>query len=611
MALQSMTVTETQHKSFWRGPRIRVKLIISLLVVLIILAAICGYYLGVGSQKLEQRLEPPDPVAPLGPSASLLQTFQKAAVCTDAKECSKVGKDVLNKNGSAVDAAIAAMFCNGLLNQQSMGVGGGFFMTVYIKSKRKAYGVNGRETAPGKATRDMYKGDKSSAYTGPLAIGIPGEVRGLWAAHQEWGILPWKELIAPTLELCRDGYIMSKALHDGCLVAPYIINDSNLRKTYYDEKKKDFYPPGTHIKPYEQLCNTLERIADKGGDDFYNGTLADDIIEDLDRIHSIVTKEDLVNYKAIIKEAIAAPLNNGDILYTPGPPSSGLLLGYILNILKGYNFNADSISTTNKTILTYHRIVEAFKHAYSARNALGDEEFLDLKEIIDQLTSPEYGESIRLKINDTMTSNDTAYYGVDSYFKEDAGTAHISILSQSGDAVSVTSSVNYYYGAGFTTKNTGIIMNNVMDDFSNPGFLNYFGLKPSPVNFIKPGKRPLSSMTPVIIVDQNGNAKMTIGASGGTKITTAIALAIIRNLWFGQNIKTAVDGPRFHHQIFPMKIEYEYGIIQDILDGLKAKGHAMERYRGRGSVVCAIYRNQTGIYANADYRKGGIVEGVD
>ncbi|CAK1551212.1 unnamed protein product [Leptosia nina] len=590
--------------------KLKTKLIIGGLVIVVIIAALGGYFIGRSDYKKWKFTEPPDPVEPLPPSPSWLHTFKRAAVCTDAPHCSDIGRYILSINGSAVDATIAAMFCNGLLNQQSMGLGGGFFMTVYIKEEEKVYSVIARETAPAAATEDMFHGNPDKARRGPLSLGVPGELRGMWAAHQRWGNLPWKALVKPTLEFCKYGYTISKPLYDGFEVAPYIQHDRHLRKTYVNKDNK-FHKPGTVVKPSEAWCSTMERIAEKGGDELYNGSLAVDFLEDLQEIGSIITEEDLKNYQPKIVEPLAVTLSQGDVLYTPPPPSSGAILINILNTLSGYNFTADSINGTDNTVLTYHRIIEAFKYAYASRTKLGDLDFLNLEEFIANITSTEYGEEIRQLINDTVTSNSTAYYGVDEYQKNDAGTAHVSVIGYNGDAVSMTSSINYFYGAGFTTNRTGILMNNVMDDFSSRGIINYFGIKPSKANFIAPGKRPLSSMSPSIIVDRSGNAKMVIGASGGTKITTAVALVTIRKLWFEQSIKEAVDAPRFHHQIFPMAIQYEYGLTENVVDGLRRKGHGLERYRDRGSIVCALYRNKTAIYANADFRKGGDVAGMD
>ncbi|XP_052741465.1 glutathione hydrolase 1 proenzyme isoform X1 [Bicyclus anynana] len=591
--------------------KLRTKVIISVLVILVLVSALSGYLIGKADYNAWRLAEPADPVHPLPPSPSWLHVFKRAAVCTDAPHCSEIGRHILSINGSAVDATIAAMFCNGLHNQQSMGLGGGFFMTVYVKEEEKAYTIIAREKAPAAASKDMYNGNFDKASKGPLSVGVPGELRGMWAAHKRWGKLPWESLVKPTLEFCQYGFTMSKALYDGLETAPYVKNDPHLRKMYYDTSKDKFFKAGTLIKPTEAFCNTLKIIAEKGGDVLYNGTLAVDFLEDLNRVGSIITAEDLRDYQPKITDPIAVPLSNGDILYTPPPPSSGAVVVNILNILSGYNFTEESINGTENKILTYHRILEAFKYAYAARTKLGDEDFLDLNEFLQNLTSPEYGMEIRLKINDSSTSNDTSHYGIVEYSKEDSGTAHISVIADNGDAVSMTSSINFYFGAGFTTLNTGIVMNNVMDDFSSPGLTNYFGVKPSPANFIAPGKRPLSSMSPSIIVDRNTNAKLIIGASGGTKIVSAIALVTMRKLWLGQTIKQAVDEARIHHQIYPMNAQYEYGITEDILQGLRAKGHGMERYRGRGSIICALYRNKTAIYANADFRKGGDVAGMD
>ncbi|XP_026736900.1 glutathione hydrolase 1 proenzyme-like isoform X2 [Trichoplusia ni] len=594
-----------------RPYKLRTKIFLTALAVLVFVSALSGYLIGSADYSARRTAEPPDPIVPLKPSASRLHVFQKAAVCTDAPQCSQIGREILLKNGSAVDAAIASMFCNGLLNQQSMGLGGGFFMTVYIKDEEKAYTVNAREMAPGAATVDMFNGSWDKAAKGALAVGVPGELRGLWAAYKRWGKLPWDSLIAPSLELCKTGFQMSKVMHDGLDAAPYIKNDIHLRKMYFNAAKGQFYKPGTTVKPSEALCNTFQRIAENGGDDLYNGSLAADLLDDLERVGSIITADDLRNYEAKITDPIAVPLSDGDTFYSPPPPSSGAILVNILNILSGYNFSASSINTTEDKVLTYHRILEAFKYAYAVRTKLGDMDFLDLKELIRNVTTPEFGSEIRMRINDTSTSNDTATYGAETYNQPDAGTAHISIIAANGDAVSITSSINYYFGAGFSTFKTGIIMNNVMDDFSSPGITNFFGLKPSPANFIAPHKRPMSSMSPSIIIDRNGNAKLVIGASGGTKITTAVALVTIRKLWFGQTIKEAVDEARIHHQITPMHGEYEFGVTHDIIQGLRAKGHEMVRYRHRGSIICALFRNKTAIYANADFRKGGDVAGMD
>ncbi|KAL4716700.1 hypothetical protein ACJJTC_004819 [Scirpophaga incertulas] len=219
-------------------------------------------------------------------------------------------RHILTINGSAVDAAIAAMFCNGILNQQSMGIGGGHFMTVYIKAEEKVYAVNAREKAPSAATEDMFNGDNTKASRGGLAVGIPGEVRGMWAAHKKWGKLPWKKLVTPTLEFCKYGFPISNVLYSGLESAPYVVKDPILSKVFASKGK--FHTPGTVVKPSEQLCNTLELIAERGGDELYNGSLATTLVEDLKTAGSIITANDLRNYQPEITDTLAFPLPNGD-----------------------------------------------------------------------------------------------------------------------------------------------------------------------------------------------------------------------------------------------------------------------------------------------------------
>ncbi|RZC39828.1 G glu transpept domain containing protein, partial [Asbolus verrucosus] len=261
----------------------------------------------------------------------------------------------------------------------------------------------------------------------------------------------------------------------------------------------------------------------------------------------------------------------------------------------------------DNTVQTYHKIIEAFKYAYAKRTQLGDTSVVNITN---------YAAGIRSEIEENLTSNDPRDYGAKFYNKDDHGTAHISVLAENGDAVSVISSINLFYsfGAGLTSQQMGIILNSVMDDFSFPYFRHYFDLPGSPNNELKPGKRPLSSMSPSILVDENGDVKLVIGASGGTKITTSIALVLFRNIsvWdFVAKIKTAgrcgsdkISKRRLiPHQLFPMEIHYEYGTSQQMIDGLKALGHKTNRYGDAGSIICALLKEAEKIYGNADYRK--------
>ncbi|XP_055551315.1 glutathione hydrolase 1 proenzyme-like isoform X2 [Wyeomyia smithii] len=499
------------------------------------------------------------------------------------------------------------MFCAGLTNMQSMGIGGGFIMNVYIKKHKKAYTLDAREISAKKATEDMHLHDPSTTNEGPLSIATPGELKGYWEAHQRFGKLPWREILQPSIDICNNGFPMSKHMYDSLHINWKVKLDQQLREMFVDNSTSEFLKPGTLIKP-KKLCKTLRYIAEKGGNSLYNGKLGEDFAEDLKEIGSIITKDDLDSYSVRWDDSI--PVNiNGDTMYVIPPPGSGILLSFIVNILRNYNFGPESLSTVNATILTYHRIIEAFKHSYGKRTMIGDPKFVSVDELVRNLTSPDYAEQIRMSIDDNKTKPDYSDYGGQFYIKDSHGTAHISLLGPNGDAVSITSSVNFYFGAALTGSRTGIIMNSGMDDFSSPGLKNYFGLPGTERNYIRPQKRAISSMSPTIIVGSNGNVKLVVGAAGGTKITTAVAMIIMKILWFGKDIKEAVDTPRIHHQLIPMALQYEFGNLEIILRGLQAKGHSIHRYRERGSIVCGIAQNKTGVYANADFRKGGEVSG--
>ncbi|KAL0272097.1 UNVERIFIED_CONTAM: hypothetical protein PYX00_005195 [Menopon gallinae] len=490
-----------------------------------------------------------------------------------------------------------------------MGLGGGFLMTIYEKSTDTSYFLNARERAPDAATPDMYQGNPDLSKRGPLAVGVPGELAGYWAAHQRFGRLPWAKLIEPSLRICADGYNMSQHQQNALEISEkYIHEDEVLREIFLDPSDGKLRRAGSKIIQH-QICHTLEIISKEGVDAFYRGKLGKMFVEDVQNLGGIITGKDLANYSVSWSDPIKFKMKDGLMLHTAPPPGSGAILALILNILSGYNFSRESVATTEDTILTYHRMVEAFKYSFATRTQLGDPNFIDTKETVLNSTSESYGNALRERIDDHMTSNDYKHYGGVFYNSEDHGTAHVSVVSPQGDAVSVTSTINLYFGSGVTSKSTGIILNSGMDDFSSSQFKNFFGLLGSPANKMEPGKQPLSSMSPTILVDSKRNVRLVIGAAGGTKIPSAISYVIARHLWFGDDIKTATDSSRIHHQLYPMTLYYEYGVLADIVDGLQKKGHEVSRYRNRISVVCAIAQQNGTILANADYRKKGDVRG--
>ncbi|XP_025091562.1 LOW QUALITY PROTEIN: glutathione hydrolase 1 proenzyme-like [Pomacea canaliculata] len=515
--------------------------------------------------------------------------YRFASVAADSALCSKIGTEIMGrKGGNAADAAIAAAICAGLMSAHSSGIGGGVFIVFYNRTSGQAITINARETAPAAASQDMFVNNPSLSTYGGLAIGVPGELKGLWRLHQDHGRIPWRDLLTPTIDLCRQGAPLSKAQYDAAVQKKSeLVNNPEFR---------------------EKLAHTLQIIADEGADAFYNGTLSQMIVDDIRDSNGTITREDLADYTVDVTSPVTFNVtSSGLTVYSMPLPGSGVVLGYIFNILSGYGFTPDSMSTTDKAVLTYHRIVEAMKFAYAKRSELGDPKFLNISQLVHNMTSPEVGQEIRAKISDDKT-HDIPYYEPSFFNKNDKGTSHTSVFDGEGNAVAITSTVNLYFGSKMKGNRTGIIFNNEMDDFSTPNTTNAFDVPASPANFIQPGKRPLSSMTPSVFVDsKTGEVKLVAGASGGTKITTATALVAMRTLWFNDSLVEAVDDPRVHHQLFPPEIHVDPGFPKDIQDGLVAKGHKVVAQSG--SVVQAILNEDERLYAVSDWRKGGAPDG--
>ncbi|XP_055314832.1 glutathione hydrolase 1 proenzyme-like isoform X2 [Sitodiplosis mosellana] len=579
--------------------------LVVLLVAYMYLQKLVNYVRSVTNDGQKPGKVVPNPEYPLPPSHSILHQFKNGAVCSDAEQCSKIGSDFLDRGGNIFDAAIATLFCNGIATAQSMGIGGGFLMNLYIHSEGKAYTLNSKEMAPLNATEDMFK-TPEEYLNGPLSVAVPGEVKGYWELYQRFASkrFSWKELVEPTIKVCESELKLSKHMSDN--ITPRLLKDNHLRRTFFVNGTNTPRREGEYVRFAPELCNTYKLIAENGGNDFYNGTLAALIADDLRDLGSIVTKKDLESYRTQWEESLTMPINDNTVYVTP--TGGGPLVAFILNILREYNMTRKDIETEDDQIRTYHRFIESFKYAFGYRTQLNNSD--TIPELVHKMLSSEFANQIREKIDDNHTSDDPKHYGGDYKVIEDKGTSHVSILAPNGDAISVTSSIDLYWGIGQSGKRTGIIFNNAMNDFAVKSFKNYFDLPASPGNHIAPQKRPISSMSPTIVTDGNGDVRLVIGAAGGTKIPTAISTVIARLLWFEQDIKEAVDAPRIHHQLAPMEVQYEYGNIQKLITGLELLGHKMHRYEDRGSVICAIAKNQTGIFANADYRKAGEVVGL-
>ncbi|XP_050957385.1 glutathione hydrolase 1 proenzyme isoform X2 [Labeo rohita] len=524
--------------------------------------------------------------------------YAKAAVAADAGVCSTIGRDMLKRNGSAVDAAIAALLCVSLFNAHSMGIGGGGVFTIYNAST-EVETIDARETAPKNALQNISDPDLEKSRPG-LFIAVPGELRGYELAHKRHGRLQWRELFEPSIKLALEGFKIGRALAETIKDNEDMILNSTTWCEVFCNSNNTILKENDTIR-FPQLALTYKRIAEKGPDTFYDGSLTQNIVDDINAAGGNITFEDLKNYQPVLNEHACNYTVGKYIFHTPYAPFGGPVLALILNVLKGYNLTTSNVSTTENKILTYHHIIETFRAAYEERSKLGDPHGENITDFIQKMTSDSFADFIRSEIKDD-TERDSYDEQDENIFPNDFGTSHLSIIAEDGSAVAVTSSINERFGSKVMSRSTGIIFNNQIQDFTD------FHSEKSH-NLIKPGKRPLSSMSPTIILDKlSKQVKMVVGASGGTKIISATAQVILNYMFFDYDVQKAINEPRAHNQFSPNETLVEDGFDENVTDGLKLKNHTISKTSAIGKVQ-AVVREKDVICAASDPRKGGYPDG--
>ncbi|KAI4305980.1 hypothetical protein L6164_029301 [Bauhinia variegata] len=470
-------------------------------------------------------------------------------VAADHTICSEIGASTLRQGGHAVDAAVATAICLGVVSPASSGIGGGSFMVVRSSSTSKAQAFDMRETAPSAASQNMYKDNPQAKYLGALAMGVPGEIAGLHEAWLQHGRLAWRTLFQPAIKLAKEGFVVSE--HLGYYIALYaskIMNDPGLKSV--------FAPNGKLLKAGDTCYNvelgySLEAVADQGPQAFYNGIVGEKLVKDVKEAGGILTMEDLSNYKVKITKATTVDVNGYTIYGMPSPSSGTLGLSLVLNILNSYG----NLNIAAKGNLGLHRLIEALKHMFAVRMNLGDPDFVDITNYISDMLSPSFAKQIKERIFDNTTFP-PEYYMYRWSQLGDHGTSHFCIVDADRNVVSMTTTINYVFGAGVLSASTGIVLNNEMDDFSIPTAMAPDKLPPAPANFIEPNKRPLSSMTP-IIVTKNDKVVGVIGGSGGMNIIPAVLQVFIKHFVLGMEPMAAVQSPRVYHKLIPNVVQYE------------------------------------------------------
>ncbi len=524
-------------------------------------------------------------------------------VVTSDKIATEVGVRILRKGGNAVDAAVAVGFALAVTYPYAGNLGGGGFMVIHTSSG-KDITIDFREKAPLSASRNMYLDKEGNVIPemsrfGWSSAGVPGTVAGLIMALEKYGTMKLKDVIEPAIELAENGFPVTYKFAES-------VNAYNADFNKFESSKKIFTRGGEFIKENElfvqkDLAHTLRLIQEEGAEGFYEGEVARLISEQSKEYGGFISLNDLKDYKPVEREPVKGNFRGYEIVSMPPPASGGVCIIEALNIIENYNISKEEWGSSK-----YIKILaDALKYVYYDRaKYLGDPDFVKMP--LERLLSKEFGREIYRKIEEKQFPHET--------FKneyESNETTHYSVADSKGNAVSTTYTINSAFGSKVVVEGAGFLMNNEMDDFSaKPGVPNQFQLIGSEANSIQPGKRMLSSMSPVIVLKE-GKPYLITGSPGGSTIITSVLQVILNVLEFGMNVRDAVEMPRIHHQYLPDMIDYErFGMTMDVKNNLVKDGEKIGEIKKLGIVESILIDNEGIFWGAADPRGTGIAKGL-
>ncbi len=539
-------------------------------------------------------------LAPVPPATPILA--QHGMVVAQESRAARIGVEILDRGGNAVDAAVAVGFALAVTYPRAGNIGGGGFMVIHLAKGNKDTTIDYRETAPTAATETMFldaqgEPDSEKSRDSALAIGVPGTVAGLALAHDKYGsgTLSLADLMAPAIRLARQGISVEDDTADSLPAA-------RERLARWPSSAEIFLNGGQPLQAGDRLnqfdlADTLDAIAQKGPAAFYQGEVAGKIADAVRSAGGIMTRDDLAGYRPVERAAEHGSYRGYDIISMPPPSSGGVHLIEMLNILEGYDLA--KIGRNEKSL---HLEIEAMKRAYADRALfMGDPGAVKMP--VAGLTSKKYAASLRAGIGERATPSSDIRPGKAADF-EGQNTTHFSVIDRDGNAVSNTYTLNFSYGVGLVAAGTGVLLNNELDDFSaKPGAANAFGLVGYTANLPGPGKRPLSSMTPTIVL-KDGKPYLITGSPGGSRIISAVLQVVVNVLDFHMPVAAAVSAPRLHHQWQPDEVIVEPGFDAKTLDALAARGHKIVLQRF-GTSANSIAVTDDGFVGAADRRTRG------